>query len=236
MTVDARYWNLRKGVGTVFQVKICGITNAEDARVAVTAGADALGLNFVPGSPRCISTQAAREIAASVPSGVLKVGVFVNAPRELIEQLAHDVPLDVVQLHGDEPPEFLAELSGLKKIRAFRLRGPGFDQVAQYLADCAALNALPSAILLDAHKQGMYGGTGVTLDWQQIATDRHTLPALPLILAGGLTSSNVAEAILTCRPHGVDTASGVEIAPGKKEPVMVQAFVSSARHALNDSQ
>jgi phosphoribosylanthranilate isomerase len=141
--------------------------------------------------------------------------------------------LDFVQLHGDEPPEFIAELEGLRVIRAFRLAAEGWQPWLRYLDRCRQLSALPCAILVDAHRKGEYGGTGQTPDWATVRLFHDSAVRLPLILAGGLTPHNVVEAIAATRPHGVDTASGVESHPGTKDGGKVSAFVAAAQGALS---
>lgn len=217
----------------MFRVKICGITRVEDAQCAAAAGADAIGLNFYPQSKRCVDVDRAQQIAASLPQSVTKVGVFVNTEMDEVRRIAVATGLDAIQLHGDEPPSAIAQLKEWKVIRAFRPRSEGLDQVAAYLASCA--NRLPTAVLVDAHVAGEFGGTGARADWSALAAPRAWLGDTPLILAGGLTPENVAEAIALVRPSGVDTASGVESSPGVKDPSRVEAFVASALAALGQS-
>jgi len=213
-----------------FRVKICGLTRPEDARAAAEAGADAIGLNFYSGSPRCITPEQARAVAAVLPAGVARVGVFVNTLAAEMERIARETPLDYIQLHGDEPPELLAELS-LPVLRAFRLREDDWNPIRAYLARCHQLGRRPAGVLVDAFAPGAYGGTGKTVDWAAVAAGREALDGLPLILAGGLTPENVAAAITAARPDGVDTASGVESSPGVKDAYQVRAFVSAATAA-----
>ncbi|HVX15557.1 MAG TPA: phosphoribosylanthranilate isomerase [Pirellulales bacterium] len=216
----------------MFRIKICGITTAEDGALAAGAGADAIGLNFYAHSPRFVDQQRGRSIVNGLPPNVAKVGVFVNAPAAEIRALAGSLALDFVQLHGDEPPEAMAELGGLSVIRAFRLGADGWQRWFAYLERCRQLNALPCAVLVDAHRHGEYGGTGQSPDWTIVSRFHDANIRLPLILAGGLTPGNVAEAITAARPYGVDTASGVEVRPGVKDKGRVEAFVAAARSAL----
>jgi phosphoribosylanthranilate isomerase len=216
----------------MFRVKICGITSAEDARFAAEAGADAVGINFYEGSPRACSRAAARAIADALPAGVCKVGVFVNASLESIRSAAEEVGLDLVQLHGDEPPEFLAQLKPLPIMRAVRITDD-LAPVEAYLAQCHHLLATPRMLLVDRLHEGAFGGTGLQADWSAIAAQRSKLKGMPLVLAGGLKPDNVAEAIRAVRPWGVDTASGVEQSPGRKSPDLVRAFVQEAKAALD---
>jgi phosphoribosylanthranilate isomerase len=213
-----------------FRVKICGLTRPEDARAADEAGADAIGLNFYSGSPRCVSLEQARLIAQELPERVTRVGVFVNATAAEIERAAREVPLDFVQLHGDEPPELLAELS-LPVLRAFRLREGDWRPIRAYLARCRELGRLPAGVLVDAFAPGAYGGTGKTVDWAAMSAGREALEGIPMILAGGLTPENIAAAIAAARPDGVDTASGIESSPGVKDAAKLWRFVAAASAA-----
>ncbi len=250
----------RKGNLSLFQVKICGITRVEDALLAAEAGADAIGLNFFEGSPRFVDFETALLIAQSVRSRSGNrpklVGVFVNSDPAKIFQAMELLQLDGVQFHGDEPPSAVAALSGmsnlfalagtaegrtaLEVIRAFRCKDEGLAPVSEYLCQCDAarpnasegLATLPHAVLLDAYSSGAYGGTGKVVDWEAVRRDRDLLLGLPVILAGGLTPENVAEAIAAARPDGVDTASGVEDSPGRKNEVKVRSFVSAAKDAF----
>jgi phosphoribosylanthranilate isomerase len=214
----------------VFRIKICGITTVADALLAAEAGADAIGLNFYERSPRYVTTERAKEICAALPPGITKVGVFVNSLSQGVIATMKRVGLHAVQLHGDEGPDFLVALGELPIIKAFRCKESTLDSVRAFLDLCPE-SSYPTAVLLDAHAPGNYGGTGQVLDWAGLARERNKLLGLPLILAGGLTALNVAEAIRLARPDAVDTASGVESAPGKKDPVQVRAFVAAAKAA-----
>jgi phosphoribosylanthranilate isomerase len=216
----------------MFQVKICGITNLDDALAAARAGADALGLNFYAQSSRFISQQVARDIIGAIPAEIVKVGLFVNSPAGDICRLFDELELDLIQLHGDEPPEFLPQLGHRPVMRAFRVGADGLPPVIDYLHRCVELTVLPAFTLLDSSAQGAFGGTGTTLDWP-LAQQYARQPDLPpLVLAGGLTPTNVAEAIRAVRPVAVDVASGVESRPGRKDAAMVEAFLRAARAAL----
>jgi len=219
----------------MFQIKICGITSVEDALTVVEAGADAVGLNFYPKSPRYVRPELAGRIAAVLPPEVVKVGLFVNATTEHVCRTFERLALDLVQLHGDEPPEYLAELGELPLMRAFRLGRSALEPLRDYLRSCRQLGCMPRLTLIDAHVKGVYGGSGEVADWQVLRTYRagrqdESIP--PLVLAGGLTPDNVAEAIRTARPAAVDVASGVESGPPRKDPKLVAAFVEAARQAL----
>jgi phosphoribosylanthranilate isomerase len=213
----------------VFRIKICGITSVDDGLLAAAAGADAVGLNFYHRSPRSVSLDTATEIVDALPRHVASVGVFVDARVADIRETATRLRLDFIQLHGDEPPEFLAQLRDHLVIRAVRLQST-LEAVAGYLAKCPVP---PAAVLIDAHVRGQYGGTGRTLDWSALDQHSRCLPGIPLILAGGLTPENVGQAISVVRPAAVDTASGVERAPGRKDAELVRTFVAAANAAFS---
>jgi phosphoribosylanthranilate isomerase len=210
------------------RIKICGITSEHDACLAASLGADALGLNFYPKSPRYVSPAVAAGIVRALPPFVEPVGLFVNEPLSQVFAMARSLgPLRTVQWHGEEPeaygePEF-------RFIPAFQVRdADGLARVSRYLEFCRSLDRLPAAVLIDGHVPGQYGGTGQAAPWRLLADFR---PAVPLILAGGLTPENVAEAVRAVRPYGVDVASGVEAAPGRKDAEKVRRFIESARDA-----
>lgn len=218
----------------MFRIKICGITNLNDALAAVDAGADAVGLNFFSKSRRFVDIGTAREIVAALPTGVSKVGVFVNHEAGEIAEILKHVELDFVQLHGDEPPTLLGQLpKNVGIVRAFRGGKEGLVKVSRYLDECRFLGRLPDAVLIDADAGTQFGGTGLLADWTLIAEQRAALAGLPLLLAGGLTPDNVAEAIAAVRPDGVDVASGVEREPGLKDKDLVTRFIAVARNAFN---
>lgn len=202
----------------MIRVKICGVTRVADALHAARAGADAIGLNFAAVSPRRVSVAQAAEIAAALPASVCRVGIFVDADRAAIAAVLAAVPLDALQFHGDEAPALCAGWDR-KTIKAVRVRGP------ETLA--AARDYAVDFLLADAWVPGQAGGTGqrVPLDWlRDVARER-------LILAGGLTPDTVADAVRAVRPAGVDVASGVETAPGIKDPEKVERFIANARLA-----
>lgn len=201
------------------RVKICGITCLEDARMAVAAGADALGFMFHPGSPRYLSPEAAGAIARALPPFVARVGVFVNAPAERIRATVEAAGLDTIQLHGDEPPEVCAAFPAVRVIKAFRVEGPAvLDRVQAYAA---------WTWLLDTHVSGTWGGTGKTFNWD-LAREA-VLRGGTVLLAGGLHPGNVGSAVRTVGPYGVDVSSGVELSPGHKDADRVRAFVAAAK-------
>ena len=218
----------------MFRIKICGITNTADAQVAAEAGAEAVGLNFYLGTPRCVTRQRAVEIAAALPGDVARVGVFVNSPLDELLETREEVGLDYLQLHGDEPPEMLLKLklAGVLYLRAFRCGADGLAPITDYLESCRRSDALPEAVLIDAHAPGEYGGTGQTVDWEMLRPLAGRLFDCPLLLAGGLNPDNVGEAIAAAKPWGVDTASGVESSPGRKDAQRVRRFIDAARAAL----
>jgi len=205
------------------QVKICGLTNLQDAVAAAAAGADLLGFIFYPPSPRNVTAKVVQEIVSNVRwvfPAVRRVGVFVNQAPLSILQIAQQCGLDTVQLHGAEPPEAAVKLmeAGLEVFRVVRVR------------DAASLERLdqvpPSAYLLDSYVPGQMGGTGQSFDWSlagKINGDR------PVILAGGLNPDNVAEAVQIARPWGVDVSSGVEAEPGRKDHDKLRQFISNAK-------
>jgi phosphoribosylanthranilate isomerase len=216
----------------VFKIKICGVRTSADAQLAADAGADAIGLNFYESSPRYVAVDQAAAIVSGLPSNVQRVGVFVNADAKRVAQVADAVPLDIVQLHGDEPPGSLGQYATRPLLRAVRCRGGNLEPVIQYLARCQTLGVLPAAILLDAYQAGLYGGSGSRLNWDLLTNVTGRLGNVYLVLAGGLSPGNVAEAIQTVRPNAVDVASGVELRPGEKDAALIHAFVDQARRAL----
>lgn len=215
-----------------FRIKICGITSVEDALLVASAGGDAVGLNFYRRSPRCVAHSVARTIVDRLPDHVVKVGVFVNAPVEEIVPVCSDLGLDWVQLHGDEPPDVVARLHPLPVIRVFRLQDDSIDPVAAYLTACRHVGYPPRMVLIDAFLPSQYGGTGNVADWGAAARCARNPDWPPVVLAGGLTADNVAEAIRAAAPSAVDTASGVEESPGKKHPEKTRRFVQQAKQAF----
>ena len=201
------------------RIKICGITNLEDALLAADLGAHALGFIFHAKSPRCVAPEAAREIIRQLPPLVVSVGVFVDEEAAVVRDLAARVGLDWVQLHGAETPEYCRSL-GRRVLKGFRIQ------------DENSLKALPAyqgavqAFLLDTYRPGTLGGTGETFDW---SLARKAGELGPVILAGGLTAANAAQAIAQARPQALDVASGVEAAPGKKDPAKLRAFFAAVK-------
>jgi phosphoribosylanthranilate isomerase len=200
------------------RVKICGIRDAAHARVAADAGADAIGLNFFPESPRYVMPREAARIATSLPPYVSAVGLFVNASEAEIRAILDAVPLDLLQFQGDEGADF-CESFGRPYVRAVSM-APGTD-----LLEYAQRFSRAKALLLDAHVPGMRGGTGETFDW---AGFPRQFP-LPLILSGGLTAENVGRAVRETRPWAVDVSSGVEASRGVKDAGRIIEFIRSVR-------
>jgi phosphoribosylanthranilate isomerase len=203
------------------RIKLCGITTLDDARLAVDAGAWAVGCILWPQSPRACDPAAAASIAAAVRRRAHVCGVFVNQPLDEVAGLVDGLGLTMVQLHGDEGPAFCAEVArrtGAKVMKAAQVRTG---------ADVQALEAFHTDFhMLDAHLPGLRGGTGETFDWELVRARRSKVP---LVLSGGLNPENVAEAIAATRPFAVDTASGTEAGPGIKDPAKVAAFVEAVQ-------
>lgn len=205
------------------RVKICGLTRPDDVVATVAAGADAIGFVFAPGSKRLVTPRAAAALARLVPPFIARVGLFVDAPADLVSAAQHECRLDTLQFHGDESPEYCAQFAANARVlKAIRVRDldSTLATAHRYAVD---------ALLLDAFVPGQHGGTGARFDWSlaKAVVDRgHTV-----ILAGGLDPSNVADAILAVRPFAVDVSSGVESGPGIKDAAKVRAFVQAARMA-----
>jgi len=204
------------------KVKICGITNWTDARRAVEAGADFLGFNFYPPSPRYIAPAKARRIVRRLPGRISVVGVFVNAPEKKILSIARSVGLDYLQLHGEESPELISRLKRfvpvIKAVRVQKSFRPA--QLAPYKR--------AAAILLDGFHPRRHGGTGRKFDW---GVARRSRRSARIFLAGGLTPQNIADAIRAAVPYAVDVCSGVESRPGKKDPARVVSLIRAVRTA-----
>jgi len=204
-------------------VKICGITNLEDAQLAVRHGADMLGFNFYRGSKRYLTPEDARRIVDQLPIASGNVGVFVNEPVEKVLEIANFVGLDAIQLHGNEEPAYVTRLNTSKAIiKAIRPRS--------FAEACAALDFDCDAILMDSYSATEFGGSGSTGNWQAARAVCGLVPML--YLAGGLTTENVADAIRTVSPYAVDVASGVESSPGKKDPKKLAEFIKAAKEAI----
>jgi len=203
----------------MLRIKICGITNEEDAHLAAHLGADALGFVFYPPSPRCVEPDRVRNIVGSLPPFLSTVGLFVSEKAGRIREIMSYCGLDIAQLHGEGDDEDTG-LEERRIIRALRVR----DE-----ASLEGIGGFQSAtLLLDTWVEGRMGGTGRTFDWSLAA---RVAESHRVVLAGGLTPENVAEAIRTVRPYGVDVSSGVEMSPGRKDPERMAAFIRNARNA-----
>jgi phosphoribosylanthranilate isomerase len=213
---------------TAPEIKICGITRRSDAEAVASSGAGYVGAILAPGGKRSVSAAAAAALFADLP--LRRVGVFVDAPAATVREQAETAALDVIQLHGDEPPALVRDVraSGPWRVwKAVRVRTPDLLERAidDYAGDV-------DGILLDGWSPDAHGGTGTTFDWQALARHRGRLPAsVRLIVAGGLSRGNVARAIELLRPSVVDVSSGVETSPGVKDPAAVSDFVAAVRRA-----
>lgn len=202
-------------------VKICGITSAADAVAVADAGADAIGLMFYEGSPRHVTLGQAKVISAALPPNVMRVGVFVGADEAFVHQALTECMLNILQFHGDETPEDCSRYP-VMTLKAFRVKG---EETLQQL------EAYPTAgYLLDAYVKDSLGGTGATFNWDLAVRAQEF--GKPILLAGGLTPDNVADAVRKVQPFGVDVSSGVESEPGRKDPARMKAFVEAAKNAL----
>lgn len=211
------------------RIKICGITNVADALQAVELGADAIGLNFHPQSPRCLSIEAAKEIVAALPPFVQPVGVYVGTVAEIMAHATQVAGLHLVQRHSAHHEVAGDLVQGYRLIDAFQVPGRhSLDAIRGYLRQASQAGKPPAAILVDGSLPGEFGGTGHVAPWQELASFD---PGLPLILAGGLNPDNVTEAIRTVHPYAVDVASGVESTPGRKDIEKMRRFIDNARSA-----
>jgi len=213
------------------RVKICGITHPADALLAADLGADAVGLNFYPGSPRCISTEVAKDIVHRLPPWVTPVAVVVQPDAALLERLAVEVAIHWVQIHAGSASVLSQVVHRLRlhTILAWGIAGPEDLQALQEeIRTWQSAGVVPRAILVDARVPGQFGGTGRTAPWSLIGT---LTTELPLVLAGGLDPDNVTQAIRLLRPYAVDVASGVEASPGRKDPVLLARFMQAVAWA-----
>ncbi len=202
------------------RIKICGITRVEDALYAASSGADAIGLVFYVSSPRHVSIAQAKKIVDALPPLITVVGLFVNAEATFLREVLSSVPLDLLQFHGDELPEYCAQFKR-HYLKAIRVKA-GVD-----LIQCASDFRGAKGLLLDAHVEGIPGGTGTAFDWTLIPKK---LP-LSVILSGGLDAGNVAAAIKQVRPYAVDVSSGVEASKGIKDAAKIAAFINEVKRA-----
>lgn len=206
---------MRRGRTRMVKVKICGITNLEDAALAASVGVDAIGLIFAP-SPRRIKPERARRIIDDLPRSIKAVGVFVNEALSEVEAIGEFCRLDLIQLHGDESPEMCVRLS-LPVIKAFRMKdNSSIDSIRPYCGKA-------TGVLLDTYQKGLMGGTGKSFDWSLAVKSKGF--GLPIILSGGLTPQNVSQAVRVVEPFAVDVNSGVEERPGKKDPLLVKRLM-----------
>lgn len=201
------------------RIKICGLTREQDIHAVASHGADALGLVFYEKSPRHVSVPQAAGLARAVPPFLTVVGLFVNPTVDYVREVLAKVPLDALQFHGEEAPEFCASF-GKPYLKAIRVKA-GVD-----LVECAARYAGAQGLLLDAYVEGTQGGTGESFDWALIP---HNLP-LPVILSGGLHAGNVAQAVAQVQPYAVDVSSGVEASKGIKDAAKVAAFIKEVKN------
>jgi phosphoribosylanthranilate isomerase len=202
------------------RVKICGITRVEDAISAIQAGADAIGLVFYAQSPRCVSVAQAQQIVATLPPFISVVGLFVNAPKVEVESVLSQVRLDILQFHGDETADECEQIN-LPYYKAIRVKAD------TNLVQCEAEFSGAKALLLDAYSDAAFGGTGQIFDWNLIPKNL----TKPVILAGGLSAENVADAIKQVRPYAVDVSGGVEQAKGIKNAAKIAAFMKEVSNA-----
>lgn len=204
------------------KVKICGITNYDDAAHAVILGADYLGFNFYELSPRHVDESEVKKFIGRLPNNVKKVGVFVNQNPDKVKKIVKNLDLDLIQLHGDETQDYCSKLKGEAKkqiIKGFRIKDKNdINKIKNYNADY---------LMFDANKEGMFGGTGRTFDWKIIKGVNK-----PFFLSGGLNPKNVKEAIRTAKPYAVDAASGIEINPRKKDYKKMKEFIENSKNNL----
>jgi phosphoribosylanthranilate isomerase len=211
------------------RIKICGITTPADGELAAALGVDLIGLNFYPKSPRFIDEATARSILKAMPTAVEPVALFVNEPTRHIQDVTQRLNLNTVQTHGDLMG---SGVSATRWIPAFSVRDANsLLQLQANLERMRAVGPLPHAVLIDAHVPGLFGGTGQVAPWHLLSNFN---PGVPLILAGGLTPENVAEAIRIVRPYAVDVASGVESSPGKKDNDKLRRFIDAVHRASGD--
>jgi phosphoribosylanthranilate isomerase len=209
------------------RIKICGVTTPADARFAAEAGADAVGLNFYPKSPRFLPPDRAAVVVRALTAFAAPVGVFVGIPLRQVCAVAFQLGLRGVQTYDDRLPD--DDLFPFAHLPAFRVKdAAGLDDVRRYVTTLTQAGRPLAAVLIDSHVEGQVGGTGHRAPWELIAGFD---PGVPVILAGGLTPENVAEAIAVVRPWGVDVASGVESAPGVKDLAKLERFIRAAREA-----
>jgi phosphoribosylanthranilate isomerase len=220
-------------------IKVCGIRDRFTASRVAELDVDAIGLNFYHGSSRVVAIEEAIEISRLLPSHIDRVGVFVNHAIDDVESIANRCGLGIVQIHGDESASYLVELRRrmpqVRLIRAWRMGNDGLEGLASFLAECHNSDCPLAGCLVDAHAPGVYGGSGKTVAWEQLVREYDRVHWPPLILAGGLTATNICAAIEATHPWGVDVASGVESSPGIKDVNLVRQFLTNARGGAEQS-
>jgi phosphoribosylanthranilate isomerase len=212
------------------RIKMCGLTRAQDVAAAVAAGADALGFIFYAASVRYVSPEAAAQLAAAAPALVTKVGLFVNASASEVVQTMRTAGLDLIQFHGDETPDFCESTARAAQRPYIRAIGVNPQHTTEDLLNLVRAYPSAKAFLFDTASAG-YGGSGKTFEWSILQPLAKNVPALPLVLSGGLSAQNVADAIRRVRPFAVDVASGVESAKGIKDAQKIAEFVAAVRAA-----
>ena len=201
------------------KVKICGITNLEDAKASIDAGCDAIGFVFYKKSPRYIEPEKAKEMIKQLPGRIIKVGVFVNSKEKIIKDIARSCSLDILQFHGNESPQFVRKFKGYKIIKAFRVKDRiDLEKVLKYKI---------FAYLFDTFVKSKVGGTGQKFDWKLVGHINSI--KLPVFLSGGLTAENVKQALNIVKPHWVDVSSSVEVKPCKKDHKKIRKFIETAK-------
>lgn len=217
-------------------IKICGIRDTETASSVAKLDPNAIGLNFYEKTPRCIDIDTATTIVRELPDNIEAIGLFVNHPVDEVASITDQTKISAVQLHGDESPAFLADLYSqrpqLKLIKAYRVGSNGLEPLSHFLDECGQLEVDLSACLLDARVDGAFGGTGKTIAWDFVSENYPFDEWPPLVLAGGLTPSNIAAAIETVQPWGVDVSSGVESSPAVKDIAQCKNLIDQARAAF----
>jgi phosphoribosylanthranilate isomerase len=217
------------------KLKFCGFTRHEDVRIAIDCGADALGFNFYPASPRYVSTARAAEFSALADGKALRVGVFVNETPQRVAEIVRMCPLDAIQLHGDESKRWAIEASTFPELRMIPIWKAIAWRGTQHPEDAAIATQWSSHVttfLVDAHDPVQRGGTGKTARWDLLAPRPAEFQSLPYLLAGGLKLSNLAEAIAMACPDGIDLASGIESSPGVKDPILMKQLADLAKQLL----
>ena len=213
-------------------VKVCGLRTVANTLEVAESGVDAIGLNFYEKSKRSITAEAAKEIVDALPKNVMSIGLFVNHPVDEVLQIAEETGIKTLQFHGDETPEFVAQFKDFQIIKAFRIDANNIGDLQAQIDSYQSAGIELFGCLIDANVSDAYGGTGKTAPWEVLRQNYDCDNFPPLILAGGLTAENVQEAVNIVQPWGVDTASGVESAPGIKDACLSQKFIQQAKSRL----